>query len=109
MGPQEGISALIRGRGDQGTHPLSLSFSPFCLPPTASAVEDIQPGGSPDRLRQVVNGASTQKSHLKDFLKDFLMWTIFKVFMQSVTTLLLFDALVFQPGGMWDLSSPTRD
>ena len=29
------------------------------------------------------------------FLKTFLMWTIFKVFIEFVTTLLLFSALVF--------------
>ena len=39
-----------------------------------------------------------------------LMWTIFKVFTERVTILLLFSALCFfGPGGMWDLSSPTRD
>ena len=37
------------------------------------------------------------------------MWTIFKVFIDSVTILLLFYVLVFWPPGMWDLSSPTRD
>ena len=37
------------------------------------------------------------------------MWTIFKVFTEFVTILLLFYVLVFWPGGMWDLSSPTRD
>ena len=34
------------------------------------------------------------------------MWTIFKVFTELVTTLLLFN--VFWPQGMWDLSSPKR-
>ena len=38
-----------------------------------------------------------------------LMWTIFKVFTEFVTTLLLFYVLVFWPWGMWDLSSLTRD
>ena len=37
------------------------------------------------------------------------MWTIFKVFIESVTILLLFYVLVFWLQGMWDLSSPTRD
>ena len=37
------------------------------------------------------------------------MWTILKVFIEFVTTLLLFYVLVFWPQGMWDLSSPTRD
>ena len=39
----------------------------------------------------------------------FLMWIIFKVFVEFVTTLLLFYVLFFCPQGMWDLSSPTRD
>ena len=38
------------------------------------------------------------------------MWTIFKVFIECVTILLLFYVLwFFGPGGMWDLSFPTRD
>ena len=46
----------------------------------------------------------------KDFFFFFLMWTIFlKVFIEFVTTLLLFYVLVFWPQGMWDLSSQTRD
>ena len=43
------------------------------------------------------------------FLRFFLMWTIFKVFIEFVTILLLFYVLVFWPQGMWDLSSPTGD
>ena len=44
------------------------------------------------------------------FLKSFfLMWTIFKVFIEFVTTLLLFYVLVFWPWRMWDPSSLTRD
>ena len=43
----------------------------------------------------------------KDFL--FLMWTIFKVFIEFVTISLLFYVLDFWPWGMWDLSSLTRD
>ena len=43
------------------------------------------------------------------FLNIFLMWTIFKVFIEFVTILLLFYVLVFWPRGMWDLSSLTRD
>jgi len=39
----------------------------------------------------------------------FLMWTIFQVFIEFVTILLLFYVLVFWPQGMWDPSSPTRD
>ena len=47
-----------------------------------------------------------------DFLISFfffLMWTIFKVFIEFVRILLLFYALVLWPRGMWDLSSLTRD
>ena len=39
----------------------------------------------------------------------FFMWTIFKVFIEFVTILFLFYALVFWPQCMWDLSFPTRD
>ena len=37
------------------------------------------------------------------------MWTIFKVFFESVTILSLFYVLVFWLRGIWDLSSTTRD
>ena len=37
------------------------------------------------------------------------MWTVFKVFIEFVTILLLFYVLFFWPRGMWDLISPTRD
>ena len=37
------------------------------------------------------------------------MWTIFKVFVEFITVLLLFHILVFWPGGMWDLSSQARE
>ena len=39
----------------------------------------------------------------------FGLWTIFKVFIESVTILLLFYVSVFWLQGMWDLSSLTRD
>ena len=39
----------------------------------------------------------------------FLVWTIFKVFIEFVAILLLFYVLVFWPQGMWDLSFPTRN
>ena len=43
------------------------------------------------------------------FFKDlFWMWTIFKVFVEFVTILLLFYVLVFWPRGMWDFSSSIR-
>ena len=34
-----------------------------------------------------------------------MTWTIFKVFIEFLTILLLFHILVFWPRGMWDLSS----
>ena len=37
------------------------------------------------------------------------MWTIFKIFIEFVTILLLFYALDFCTQGMWDFSSPTRN
>ena len=37
------------------------------------------------------------------------MWTIFKVFIEFVTILLLLYVLVSWPSGMWNLSSLTRD
>ena len=43
------------------------------------------------------------------FLKIFLMWTIFKVFIEFVKISLLFYVLFFWLRGMWDLSSPTWD
>ena len=48
-------------------------------------------------------------THLHFFFKIFLMWTIYKVFIEFVTTLLLLYALSFWPRGMWDPSSLTRD
>ena len=39
----------------------------------------------------------------------FLMWAIFKAFIEFVTILLLFHVLVFWLQGMCDLSSPTQD
>ena len=41
--------------------------------------------------------------------KKIWMWTMFKVFIEFVTILLLFYVLVFWPGGMWDLSFPTSN
>ena len=43
------------------------------------------------------------------FLKIFLMFTIFKVFVKFIVVLLLFHDLVFWLQIMWDLSSLTRD
>ena len=39
----------------------------------------------------------------------FLMWAIFEVFIEFVTTSLLFYFFVFWPPGTWDPSSPARD
>ena len=43
------------------------------------------------------------------FIEDFVMWTIFKVFIEFVTVLLLFMFWIFWPRGMWNLSFLTRD
>ena len=43
------------------------------------------------------------------FYDFFLIWTIFKVFIEFVAVLLLFYVVVFWPGGLWDLRSLTRD
>ena len=43
------------------------------------------------------------------FLDFFLMWTIFNIFIEFVTILLLFYVLIFWPGSTLDLSSLTRD
>ena len=37
------------------------------------------------------------------------MWTIFKIFTEFVTILLLFYVLDFWLQGVWDLSFPTND
>ena len=42
-------------------------------------------------------------------LRFFLLWTIFKVFTEFVTTMLLFYVLVFWPHDTWDLNSLTMD
>ena len=54
-------------------------------------------------------GAIYFKKNFFKFFFFFLMWTIFKVPVKFVTTLLLFYVLVFWPQGIWDLSSLTRD
>ena len=43
------------------------------------------------------------------FKKEFLMWVIFKVFIELVTILLLFCVLVSWLQGLWDLRSLTRN
>ena len=59
-----------------------------------------------DRMYRV--RVSQLLQHIVTQLKDFLMWTIFKIFNEFVTILLLFVCL-FWPQDMWNLSSPTRD
>ena len=60
---------------------------------------------------QVDRGLSTAAKwvSLIFFKTFFLTWTIFKVFIEFVTILLLFYVLVFWPGDMPDLSSLTRN
>ena len=43
------------------------------------------------------------------FYFEIFIWTLFKVFIEFITTLLLFYVLVFWLRGMWDLSSLTRN
>lgn len=43
------------------------------------------------------------------FFLSFLVWTIFKVFIEFFRILLMFYILVFWWRGMWDLSSQTRN
>ena len=71
-----------------GTSPITHSTlrTPLCPPPLCPAVWPLGRD----------SGSSSQ---------DFLMWTIFKVFVEFVTVLLLFRVLVFWPRGMWGLSS----
>ena len=42
------------------------------------------------------------------FFKVFLMWIIFKIFIEFVTILLLLDVLGFWPQGLCDLSLPNK-
>ena len=46
---------------------------------------------------------------LINFFKIVSIWTIFKVFIEPVTILLLFYVFAFWIPGMCGLSSPTRD
>ena len=43
------------------------------------------------------------------FKKKNLMWTLFKVFIEFVTILLLFCVLTFRLQSLWDLGFPSRD
>ena len=63
------------------------------------------------QFRWQLTSCSSRKTFIP-FLKkknSFLMWTIFKVFIEFITRLLLFQVLFFWPWGLWDLSSLTRD
>ena len=53
--------------------------------------------------------ANADDIYTKFFLKTFWMWTIFKVFIESVTVLLLLCVLVFCPQGKGNRSSQTRE
>ena len=54
-------------------------------------------------------GVIVSASHLRaGILRFFCVWTIFKVFTEFVTILLLFSVLVYWLWGMWDFSFPTR-
>ena len=74
----------------------------------------IQPSHLPKAESEILplwsSNAHRIDSSPPNLLKYFLMWTMFKVFVEFVTILLLFCALVFwPPRGRWDLRSPTRD
>ena len=48
-------------------------------------------------LKVISNNSSTCANFLSELLKKILIWTIFKVFIEFVTILLLFYVLVFWP------------
>ena len=50
-----------------------------------------------------------KKRGLVFYFRVFYMWIIFKVFIELVTILLLFDILIFWLRDLCDLSSSTRD
>ena len=52
---------------------------------------------------------NTIKNKYNRFFHFSLTWATFKVPIEPVTTLFLFYALTFQPQGMRDPSSPTKD
>lgn len=43
------------------------------------------------------------------FLKDFLMWTALKVFIESITVSLVLCVFFFLPQSMWGLSPPNQE
>ena len=54
----------------------------------------------------VLSDFSSRKDFVTLWVLTLLMWTIFEVFIEFVTILLLFYVLFFWLRGMWDLSSP---
>ena len=79
--------------------PLSSSFPSETASPGASEIPS---------LPCVINAKTINVMayiFLIYFSKDFLMWTTFKVYLNIASVL----CFVTWPGGMWDLSSPTRD
>ena len=54
-------------------------------------------------------GKSRLSSFFLRYLKIFLMWTIFKVFIEFTTIFFLFYVLVSWLQGMWELRSLTKD
>ena len=76
-----------------------------------SLLQEISPtqGSNPGRILNQLSNQGSPEILPVYFFKTFFIWTIFKVCIKFVTTLLLFYILVFWPLGMWDLSSPARD
>ena len=68
-------------------------------------LEGIMLNETSDREGQILQGVT----YMWNFLLYFLMWTIFKVFIEFITIYLLFYVLVFWLRGLWDLCSLTRD
>ena len=88
-----------------------------------SAVSPFYPRSSPLshfpsswQLWELTSGATSLSVAIADwsrflffFFFSFLMRTIFEVFVEFVTILVLFHIVIFWPQGMWDLGSPSRD
>ena len=95
--------------------PLSMGFSRqecWSRLPFPSSGDPPDPGMEPASLISPALAGrffTTGPGVLKDFIFFFLIWTIFKVFIEPVTILLLFYILTFWPWAMWDLRSLTRD
>ena len=71
---------------------------------------ELNPGSSLCFLVQWPWALSYLVCQLHNFFKHFFLWTVFKVFIEFATILLLFLMLFFffLPWGKWDLSSLTR-